>query len=263
MGDSLVSLEIVEDGIAVLSLQDEEQKNTFHEAMIEELLACLDQLAKDQRARVCIVRGLPEVFCAGAHQDLLRGLAQGEQAASDITLPKFVLDQPIPLIAAMEGHAVGGGLALGLCCDMVLMARESRYGCSFMNMGFTPGMGTTRLVQLAVGEYMANEMMYGGQFFRGSHFERCAGINYVLPRARVMVKAMQLARRIADKPRPALETLKRYLSMPRRKAFEETRTIETFMHQICFSSPETQQRIEENYAPSEAVDVAPPTAKEE
>jgi len=145
---------------------------------------------------------------------------------------------------------VGGGLALGLCCDLVLMARESRYGCSFMNMGFTPGMGITRLLQLAVGEYMANEMMYGGQFFKGAHFETSAGINYVLPQAKVERKALQLARRIAEKPRAALVTLKSYLSLPRRQAFEETRTIESFMHQLCFARPETAERIRENYAPA-------------
>lgn len=243
-----VTVERIEDGILVLSLQDGEERNTFCEPFIEQLMAGLEQISKDREARVCILRGLPDVFCAGAHEDLLLSLAEDHFAASDILLPKVLLDIPIPTIAAMEGHAVGGGLALGLCCDVVLMARESRYGCSFMNMGFTPGMGITRLLQSAVGDYLANEMMFGGQFFKGRHFEQRSAINYVLPKTQVWSKALQMGRRMADKPRHALEMLKRYLSLPRRQAFEESLTMESAMHKLCFSRPEAKQMIHDNYA---------------
>ena len=246
----LATLAMVEEGIAVLTLQDEEKKNSFHGDFIDQLLARLGELAALEEARVCILRGLPDVFCAGAGQELLLELAEGQRQASDIVLPKVVLDLPIPILAAMEGHAIGGGLALGLCCDIIVMARESRYGCSFMNMGFTPGMGITRSLERAVGPYVAAEMMYGGQFFKGSHFEPAQGINYILPRDEVYPKALQLARRIAEKPRPALTALKRNLSLPRRQDFEETLTAESFMHQLCFAAPETAQRIRENYTPA-------------
>ena len=245
-----VALTLIEDGIAVVALQDEENQNTFHPAFIDELLARLEELAADDAARVCILRGLPNIFCAGAHKELLLELARGKRNAADIVLPKVVLELPIPVVAALEGHAVGGGLALGLCCDILLMARESRYGCSFMNMGFTPGMGITRLLQLAVGEYVANEMMYGGQFFKGAHFESSAGINYILPRDQVFPRALDLARRIAEKPRLALTLLKRTLSLPRRQAFEETLPVESQMAQLCFDQPETARLIRENYTPA-------------
>ncbi len=244
----LVSLASIEDGILLVKMCDQKKQNTFHPAFIDELMQCLAKVAEDTSARACILLGLPEVFCAGAHEDLLHDLAEGKASASDILLPKLILDLPIPTIAAMEGHAVGGGLALGICCDMVIMARGSRYGCSFMNMGFTPGMAITRLLQLAVGDYLANEMMYAGEFIKGKHFEGRGNINYVLPRAQVYSKALSIARRIAEKPRFAIESLKRYLSLPRRQAFEETRTIESFMHQLCFSRPETLENIRENYA---------------
>jgi polyketide biosynthesis enoyl-CoA hydratase PksI len=242
-----VRLTLQEDGIAVLALQDDERKNALHPALVEELLSRLEELAGDDRARVCILRGLSEVFCSGASRELLLELAHGKRDAADITLPRVVLGLPIPVIAAMEGYAVGGGLALGLCCDILLMARESRYGCSFMNMGFTPGMGTTRLLQLAVGEYVANEMMYGGQFFKGAHFESSAGVNYVLPRDQVLPKALELARRIAEKPRPALTLLKGTLSLPRLQDFEEALAEESRMHRLCFDQPETARMIREYY----------------
>lgn len=242
-----VTLTREDDGIAVVAMQDEPNRNAFTEPFVDALLEGIQKAVDDKGVRVLILRGLPDVFCAGAHQDLLLELATGDMDAGDILLSKALLDVPIPTIAAMEGHAVGGGLALGLCCDILLMARESRYGCSFMNMGFTPGMGITRLLQDAVGEYIAREMMFGGQLFRGSHFESRTGINYVLPRAKVFGKALQVARRIAEKPRFALEILKGDLSIRHRQLFEETRTREAAMHRLCFARPETKARIEENY----------------
>ena len=246
--NSLVSLTYEDEGIAVLRLQDEINKNMLNSSLLPQLKAQLREMAQDRTIKVAIFCGLPEVFCAGADREMLFELSAGNTASKDIILPRLVLDLPVPTIAAMEGHAIGGGLALGLCCDMVLMARESRYCCSFMNLGFTPGMGITRLLQLAVGEYVANEMLYGGQFFRGSHFENTATINYVLPKAKVYSKAYHLAQRIAEKPRFALEALKGYLSLPRRRAFEETLTVEALMHQRCFAQPGSNERILENYA---------------
>jgi polyketide biosynthesis enoyl-CoA hydratase PksI len=236
------------DGIVVLHLCDETDRNALSEPFVAELSAALQAVGTDPKAKVCLVRGLSDVFCSGGRKDMLRELAAGRVAATDIMLTRAVLEVPIPTIAAMEGHAVGGGLILGLSCDLVLMARESRYGCSFMNMGFTPGMGTTLLLARAVGEHRAAEMMYGGQFFRGTHFAHGTGVNYVLPRVEVLSKAQELAQRIAEKPRHALELLKRSLSLGKRTAFEQARTVESMMHEICFARPETAELIEDNYA---------------
>lgn len=240
----------VDDGVAVLWLHDEINNNAFSESFVEVILARLQDIERDPSVKVCVFKGLPNVFCAGAHKDMLIELAEGKSLPTDIKLSGALLDVPVPTIAAMEGHAVGGGLSLGLCCDMVLLARESRYGCSFMNMGFTPGMGITRLLQDAVGEYIAAEMLFGGQMFKGAHFEARSSINYVLPKAKVLPRAMQLAQRIAEKPRTAVELLKRTLSVRRRQAFEEARTMEGMMHKLSFADPETIRRIQENYARS-------------
>ncbi len=245
--EALITLERDEDGIAVLALCDEEGNNALSEPFVELLLEKLEQLSNDSEAKVLVIKGLDEVFCSGGDINMLRALAKGQIAATDIMLSRAVLEIPIPTIAAMQGHAVGGGLTLGLCCDIVLMARASSYGCSFMNMGFTPGMGTTLLLQAAVGEFLAAEMMLSGRYYRGSHFEGRSLINYIVPASRVMHRAMKIARSMADKPRKSLELLKRSLSLNKRLAFERARTSESFMHEISFAQEETAALIEENY----------------
>jgi polyketide biosynthesis enoyl-CoA hydratase PksI len=94
---------------------------------------------------------------------------------------------------------------------------------------------------------MAHEMLLTGELRRGRDFEGRSGVNYVLPRAEVRPRAMDLAARIADKPRVALEVVKRALSIRRRQAFEESHTLESMMHAITFSQPEARAAIEEHY----------------
>jgi polyketide biosynthesis enoyl-CoA hydratase PksI len=246
-GKQRVELRVDEDGVAELWMRDELGKNAFSSDFVDELLARMAELAREGTAKVCVLRGLPEVFCAGGDRQVLLDLAEGNLAPYDLELTRTLLELPMPTIAAMEGHAVGGGLVFGLACDMVVLARESRYGSNFMDLGFTPGMGTTRLLQFAVGEYLAAEMMFGCQYFKGRHFEGKSQINYVVAKDQVLARARKVAMRLTDKPRFAIELLKRQLALPRRLAFEQARTAESMMHQVSFAAPETRERIRENY----------------
>jgi polyketide biosynthesis enoyl-CoA hydratase PksI len=236
-----------EEGILVVEMQDRAGKNAFSEEFVHELRECLEAAADHTTARVVVVVGLPEVFAAGAPRELLGRLARGEIAPTDIILSKALLEVPVPTVAVMEGHATGGGLALGFCADIILLARESRYGASFMNLGFTPGMGITRVLEQALSPAIAHELLYTGEYRRGAAFLGASGINYILPRAEVRAKAFDVAASIAEKPRTALEILKRTLSIRRRQAFEESRTLEALMHTISFQQSHIRERIEDEY----------------
>ncbi|MCC6523238.1 MAG: enoyl-CoA hydratase/isomerase family protein [Polyangiaceae bacterium] len=236
------------EGVGVVRMQDAAGKNAMTERFVHELVAAFRAAEAWAPLRVLVLQGLPDMFSTGAHVGMLRDLVGGRVAPSDILLPKVVFDCPVPVVAAMEGHAIGGGLALGLCADMVVIARESRYGATFMNMGFTPGMGMTRLLTHVLSPALAHELLFTGELKRGSFFEGKSGFNAILPRVAVLPAALDLAARVADKPRVSLEMLKRTLSLPRRRAFEETHTIESLMHRVSFASPEVLARIEDVHA---------------
>lgn len=235
------------DDIWELCMVDHATKNAFTESFVTDLELALGTVSECRTVKALVLTGLPDVFASGAPKELLARLAKGEVVPTDIMLSKAVLDIPVPTIAAMRGHATGGGLALGLCADIVLMAQESRYGASFMNMGFTPGMGMTRLLEHVFSPAIAQEFLYTGQFRRGSELVGSAGVNYILPRDEVCAKAFDVALQIADKPRCSLELLKRSLSIGRRQSFEESRTIEAMMHSISFMQKEVRDRIEGEY----------------
>jgi polyketide biosynthesis enoyl-CoA hydratase PksI len=236
------------NGISCLALNDAEHKNAFTGKLVDAFIEGLDRLKKEAATKVLIIQGLPEVFCAGADKESLLALCSGDVRAKDLLLPEHLLDSPFPVIAAMEGHAVGGGLLLAVCCDIVIAAKESRYGASFLSMGFTPGMGCTKLLEGLVGPYIAAEMMYTGRMIKGSELaEKAVNFNYIVPKAEVLIKANDIAQRICENNSDSISLLKHALSAPRKKLLAAAREQEDLMHRITFSSPQTKKAIKDLY----------------
>lgn len=231
-------------GIARIVLDDPRSGNALGEDMVGALRDAFQAIDRADDARVVMLMAEGDTFSAGAPRELLLKLSAGELRPTDILLPKLLLDCPVPVIAAMAGPATGGGFALGLAADIVVIAEESRYGFTFMNLGFTPGMGTTRLCEHALSAAIAHELLYTGELRRGSRFAG-SGINHIVPRRQVEATALDIAARIAEKPRLAVSALKRTLSLPRRQAFEQSLTEESLMHQLTLGA--AARRIQEDY----------------
>jgi len=243
----VITVSLAGNGVARVTMCDRAGANAMSEAFAEQLLDALARVARWPELKVVMLLGLPEVFCSGASPEVLAAVAGGAVVPSDLPLAEAVLTLPVPVIAAMEGHALGGGLALGLCADLVLIAVESRYGCPFMDLGFTPGMGMTGLLEHVLTPAVAHELLYTGEPVKGRKLLGRNGFTDVLPREQVRTRADELATRIAEKPRLALTTLKRTLAMPRRQAFERDRAMEALMHEITLPQPEVRRRIEERF----------------
>ena len=244
---TLVAFSVDDRGVATIQMRDMDERNALSEALVADLAAAVEKFSAMPDAKVGILIGTAEVFCSGAPKALLRKLAAKKVLPSDLRLPSVILDCPLPLIAAMEGHAVGGGLALGLCTDVVIMARESRYGCNFMDYGLTPGMGTTRLLEQILSPAVATELLFTGELRRGTQFAGNAGINHVLPKGDVLPKARLIAERIAEKPRPSLVLLKNAISARRRTIFKEAFEVERGMHEAVLEHPDVARLIENEY----------------
>ena len=240
----MVTFERDEHGIASIRMQDRERNNILSDDLINGLIDAVDKLEADKETVVAVLSGLPEVFSGGAEKETLLALADGKLLVKDLLISERLIASEFPIIAAMEGHAIGGGLVMGLCCDIVIAARESRYGTVFMNMGFTPGMGCTTLLPELVGPYIANEMMFTGKRFRGRELaEKSTNINYVLPRTDVMEKARDVALQMSEKNIKSVHLLKYALSARKKKLLVDARLQEDMMHRLSFRYPETKKII--------------------
>jgi len=243
----LVQVRRLGESVAVLETDDAENANRLSERLCEEFTGALAELAREPALRVLILAGTPKVFCAGATLESLRRIAAGEFDVKDLTIGRRILEFPVPVVGAIQGHAIGGGLLMAACCDITVASETSRYGVNFTELGFTPGMGATVLLPALVGPQFAAEMMMTAKFYKGRELKNRGLFTHIVPAADVMPLAEDIAGRIAAKPRYVLEMLKETLALPRRAGLEAAIARESQMHRICFSRPETAALIEDSY----------------
>lgn len=240
-----MSLREIRPGILLVTMQDRVNKNTFSEAILAGLSDAFAAIGKSPSCKAVILTGYDTYFCSGGTQEALMAL-QGspDRRFTEVSITyQLALECPVPVIAAMQGHGIGGGLVMGLYCDFVVMSRESVYSANFMRYGFTPGMGGTLIVPQKLGQALGSEMLITGSNYRGADLER-RGIGFpVVPRTEVLEHATRLAEVLAEKPRTSLVTLKRHLTEPIRKALPETIANEVEMHARTFHQPEVRDRI--------------------
>ena len=244
----LIRLEVTSNEIVTITMCDQANNNQFSLQLIKELMQALD-FAKKSQACVVILAGLTDIFCAGASRELLVDiLAKGEYEYDyRFLLPEKVLSMPMPVIAAMQGHAIGGGLALALCADILIAANESHYGFNFMKLGFTPGMGVTGLYTHVFLSKKAKEMLFSGNTWRGEKLKGHCGFNYILPQKKVMPKALELAAVISMRPKTIVQSYKQKLSKSRLETLRVAFSDESTMHDILFLQADISDVIEKNY----------------
>jgi enoyl-CoA hydratase len=154
------------DTVAILTLDRQEVLNALSFALLRDIGAAIDQVAKSD-ARALIVTGAgPKAFCAGADIKELRGRSLIEQKrGAELGQSVFAkLDTlPIPSIAVVNGHAFGGGLELAMACTFRLAARQAKMGLPEVKLGLIPGYGGTQRLPRLIGEARALEMIMTGR----------------------------------------------------------------------------------------------------
>lgn len=244
MSDQIVELTEPDVGIVQVKMQDRANKNTFTDTLIRSLTETFEEISVRTDCKAVILTGYDNYFCSGGTQEGLRALCEGKLQFTDRNLYSLALNCPIPVIAAMQGHSIGGGFVMGMFADFVILARESVYTANFMKYGFTPGMGATFILPKKLGMSLAQEMMLAALTYRGEELQK-RGVPFpVLPRADVLNHAAELAKTLADKPRISLVTLKDHLVAPLREQLQEVIDQEITMHERTIHQPEVKDRIE-------------------
>lgn len=204
-----VELTTLEDHIACVTLNRPECLNAIDGSLIDGIDTALDELGNGQ-FRVAILTGAGRGFCAGAD---LSGT--GEPWTKPSSSPPFkttydaqvrLADQltrlyelPIPVIAAVNGVAVGGGLAYALHCDIRIAAEQARFGSVFIKAGFSSmDMGTSYLLPKIVGAGVARELMLTGRIIDAAEAYRIKLVHEVVTAQELMTTALTMARSIAD-----------------------------------------------------------------
>ncbi|EMI4893635.1 TPA: polyketide synthase [Pseudomonas aeruginosa] len=243
MSDGLVQLEQITPAIVQVTMADRVHKNGFSTGLAQALIRAFETVRSNPAWKVMVLTGYDTYFCTGGTQEMLLELADGRGQFTDYPIYELPLTCEIPVVAAMQGHAIGGGLVFGLFADLVVFSRESVYAANFMRYGFTPGFGSTLVLQEKLGLALAQELLMTAENYRGDELAG-RGIPFpVLPRASVLARAHELAVQLAEKPRHSLVTLKAHLTSDLRARLPAITAREVQMHAQTFHHPEVRERI--------------------
>jgi enoyl-CoA hydratase len=155
----------VADGVATLTLNNPDERNTLTGPMVEEIVAAMDTIETDESIGALVVTGAPPAFCAGARAD---GSSLGNVYEGFLRIAR----SPLPTLAAVNGAAVGAGMNLALGCDVRIAARRARFDTRFLQIGLHPGGGHTWMLRRIVGPQVAMAAVVFGEVFDGAEAER-------------------------------------------------------------------------------------------
>ncbi len=207
-------LEQVEDGITRVTLNRPERLNALSQALIADLHRAFDEIARDRHCRAVVLTGAGRGFCAGAD---VRGNpgesgapgteGMGEVATVFLTqehlaaLHERIHRCPKPVIAAINGAAMGGGFAMALACDVRFASASATFGARFIKMGVSAcDMGTSYLLPRIVGAGQAIELMLTGRIFSADEARAIGLVQGVVPDGQVVERALATARLIRENP---------------------------------------------------------------
>ncbi len=210
----------VSDGIATLTLHRPEKLNAYTTEMGDEMYDAFGRAREDDAVRVVILTGAGRGFCAGVDLEHLKAHRSGANASKGPRLgeeaflqklPLELLDYPKPVIAAVNGAAIGVGVTMILPCDVRIAAEGAKLGLTFGKLGLLPGLGSTHLLPRIVGMARAQELVLTARVIAASEAAEIGLVNKVVPADSLIKEAREMARQMAECAPEVLAAAKRAL----------------------------------------------------
>jgi enoyl-CoA hydratase len=193
MTDDLARLDRPAPGVAVLTLNRPAKYNALSAALLTEADRLLRELADDQDTRALVLTGADPAFCAGLDLTEL-----GTGAPFPAGALSLLFEFPVPVIGAINGVAVTGGLEVALACDFRIGSEHARFADTHTRIGVTPAWGLTARLPQAVGQSWARQMSLTGDFVDAPTALRIGLLNEVVPHDSLLDRSVQLAVSIAS-----------------------------------------------------------------
>jgi len=195
------------DGVATLTLNNPDERNTLTAPMVAEILAAMDTIEADESVGALVVTGTPPAFCAGAN---LGNLAEADGDSLGTIYEGFlrIARSPLPTIAAVNGAAVGAGMNLALGCDVRLAARRAKFDTRFLQIGLHPGGGHTWMLRRIAGPQATMAAVVFGEVLDGAEAERVGLVHRCVDDADLLGAAHEMAATAASAPRQLAITTK-------------------------------------------------------
>ena len=204
------------EGIATITLNRPDKMNAFTPEMMDGIYRAVEDVRKDKEVKVLIITGTGRAFCSGADVKAMaqrfnqpggevRGIAEAERVSLYVLFQKCEK----PIIAAVNGVAVGGGLDLACACDIRIASDKARFAELFIRRGMIPASGGTYFLPRLVGIDKALELIWTGDMVDAEEARRIGLVTTVVPHDELESATMELAEKLAKGPSLAIQTAKR------------------------------------------------------
>jgi len=200
------------EGVATITLNRPEAMNSFSKEVVEEVIQALGDAKDDESIRVVILTGAGEkAFSAGADIKAMTGMNALRARELSLMGEKLCLafeNFEKPVIAALNGYALGGGLEVAMACDLRIASENARMGQTEVNIGLIPGWGGTQRLTRLIGATKAKELVFTGRMIDAKTAEQLGILNMVTPADKFKETVMQFAKDLAAKPPVAIKVAK-------------------------------------------------------
>lgn len=239
-----LKLEVTEP-IALLVVNRPQVLNALNKATLEELKKALLELGDDPRVKVLIITGEGEkAFVAGADISEMADM-DAKQALEFSRLGheamRMVEEFPWPVIAAVNGYALGGGLELALACDIILASENARLGFPEVTLGICPGFGGTQRLARLIGKAKAKELIFTGEMVDARKAFELGIVNKVCPQGELLKEAKELALKIAKNGPLAVKVAKRLINEGLEGGLRRGEDLEVEAWAILFSTQDQKE----------------------
>ncbi len=237
----------ISNHIAVITINRPEALNAFNDDLIKELESALNDCIEDEDVGVIILTGAGDkAFIAGADIRKMQNMTP-EQALQfgqlGQHLTRVIEDSPKPVIAAVNGFALGGGCEISLACHIRVASDNAKFGLPEVSLGLLPGWGGTQRLPRVVGNGYAHEMIVTGQMIDAERAHHIGLVNHVVPLKKLLDTAIGLAQSILKNSPNAVARAMRCIQKGRGISLEDGLNIEVNAFKRLFTSEETQEGL--------------------
>lgn len=235
------------DEIATITLNRPEALNAFSKEVINEVLQALEDIENDTSVRVVVLTGAGEkAFSAGADIKAMKGMNALKARELSIMGEKLCtalekLEKPV--IAAINGYALGGGLEVAMACDLRIASERARMGQTEINIGLIPGWGGTQRLPRLIGATKAKELIYTGKIIDAKTAEQLGLVNMVVPAEKFRETVHQFAVELAQRAPVALKVAKALINKGFEISLEGALALEREGFSVVASTKDLQEGV--------------------
>lgn len=237
-----------EDNIGIITLNRPQRLNAINGDLLDDFIKQLIEAREDKEAVTVIMAGAGKSFCAGEDLKETSAGKSFEQWVSEADrlqdIQRLTLRLNKPLIAAVNGYALGGGLELALSADIRIAAQDAKFGFPETGVGLTVTQAGTKLISQIVGLGKAKELVFTGEFIDADEALRIGLVNKVVPNERLMDEAWEMCRKIGQRSPLSLRLSRIAIDQGLHSSFEQILEIEAGHLLICGGSQNQKKFVE-------------------